>query len=366
VADLVEGLNEILGEGTYDYIATGAIGTDAIKVALIYKPANVTPLGDYAILDSTVDPLFLDNYNRPVLAQTFTSNTVGEAVTVAVNHLKSKGSACVDDPDLGDGAGNCNITRTNAAIAQVQWLESDPTGTGVENFLIIGDLNSYAKEDPINAIKAGADQDPDTADDYFDLIEEILGETAYTYVFDGRTGYLDYIMANANLMPYVTDVDIWLINADEADLIDYDMSFKKPPQQEIYAPDAYRSSDHDPVIVTLTFNQPPAAVDDFYETDQDVILEVDAPGVLANDYDPNVYDTLLVDVAVEPSHGLLTLDENGSFIYTPDPGFFGVDTFVYYLIAIPPGATRGEYIDSATVTIIVHPNYVYFLPLINR
>ena len=47
-----------MGAGTYDYIATGAIGTDAIRQAFIYKPATVTPLGAYAILDSSVDSRF--------------------------------------------------------------------------------------------------------------------------------------------------------------------------------------------------------------------------------------------------------------------------------------------------------------------
>ncbi len=65
-ADLVSGLNDVLGAGTYDYIPTGAIGTDAIRAAIIYKPASVTPLGAFAILDSTVDPRFLDTKNRPV------------------------------------------------------------------------------------------------------------------------------------------------------------------------------------------------------------------------------------------------------------------------------------------------------------
>ena len=52
------------------------------------------------MLDSSVDPRFLDDYNRPVLAQTFMDNATGGIFTVAVNHLKSKGSACdaIGDP----------------------------------------------------------------------------------------------------------------------------------------------------------------------------------------------------------------------------------------------------------------------------
>jgi uncharacterized protein len=213
----------------------------------------VSPFGDFAILDTSVDSRFLDDFNRPVLAQTFVNNSTGGVFTVAVNHLKSKGSDCnaVGDPDLGDGAGNCNLTRLAAAEALVDWLATDPTGSGDEDFLIIGDLNSYDKEDPIDAILEGADDALGTADDYTDLLFNFIGEFAYSYLFDGQLGYLDHALANSALLDEVSGVTVWHINADEADLIDYDTSFKGPNQDAIYAPDAYRSSDHDPVIVGL-------------------------------------------------------------------------------------------------------------------
>lgn len=259
VQDLVAGLNEAMGAGTYSYVATGPIGTDAIKVALIYKPATVSLLGDYAILDSTVDARFLDQKNRPVLAQSFLENGTGAIFTVAVNHLKSKGSACNDvgDPDLGDGAGNCNLTRLAAAQALVDWLATDPTGSGDRDFLIIGDLNSYDKEDPINAILAGPDDLWGTGDDYTDLLHLFQGEFAYSYVFDGQLGYLDHALANNALLPQVSGTTAWLINADEPDILDYDTTFKLPPQQALYEPNAYRSSDHDPIIIGLNLNAPP-------------------------------------------------------------------------------------------------------------
>ncbi len=140
-------------------------------------------------------------------------------------------------PILGDGAGNCNLTRKAAAEALVDWLATDPTGSGDEDFLIIGDLNSYDKEDPIDAILGRWLYRSDL---------HFLGEDAYSYVFDGQTGYLDHALANAGLANEVTGVTVWHINADEADLIDYDTSFKQAAQDAIYAPDAYRSSDHDP------------------------------------------------------------------------------------------------------------------------
>lgn len=257
--DLVAGLNDALGAGTYATISTGPIGTDAIKVALIYKPATVTPVGGYAILDSSVDSRFLDTKNRPVLAQTFMANADGARVTVAVNHLKSKGSACLDvgDPDAGDGQGNCNLTRTAAAQALVDWLATDPTGSGDPDFLIIGDLNAYDKEDPIDAVRAGSDDTLGTGDDYTDLIALFQGELAYSYVFDGQTGYLDHALANTSLTAQVTGVTEWHINSDEPDLLDYDMTFKQDAQDALYEPNAYRSSDHDPVIIGLDLNAAP-------------------------------------------------------------------------------------------------------------
>jgi len=262
IADLVSGLNDALGAGTYEYIATGAIGTDAIRVALIYKPANVTPIGAYAILDSTVDPRFLDDYNRPVLAQSFQDNLTDGIFTVAVNHLKSKGSACDDvgDPDLGDGAGNCNLTRLHAAEALVDWIDSDPTNSGDPDALLIGDFNSYDKEDPIDAIKAAG---------YTDLLYDFLGEYAYTYVFDGQLGYLDYGLANAAILNQITGATAWHIDADEPDLIDYDMTYKKDAQDALYAPDAYRASDHDPVLIGLNVGVPILSIAKTVETASD-------------------------------------------------------------------------------------------------
>ncbi len=243
--DLVNGptgLNSVVGAGTYDYIDTGTIGTDAIKVALIYKPANVTPVGAYAILDSSVDPAFIDTLNRPALAQTFQENGTDDLVTVAVNHLKSKGSACdfIGDPDTGDGQGNCNATRTAAATALATWLSGDPTGSGSTDSLIVGDLNSYAMEDPIVAIESAG---------YTDLVKQFVGtgfaDGAYSYNFFSESGYLDHALASPSALGRVTGAGFWHVNADEPSGLDYN-NFNQPG---LYNPDPYRSSDHDPIVV---------------------------------------------------------------------------------------------------------------------
>jgi predicted extracellular nuclease len=254
--DLVDGLNGVVGAGTYASIDVLPTGTDAISVAVIYKPGSVTPVGAASVLDDTgfLDPLGEgEAKNRPAIAQTFMENATGELFTVVVNHLKSKGSACVDDSgDLLQG--NCNLTRTAAAEYLMDWLAGDPTGSGDRDVLLLGDYNAYDHEDPIGAILEGADDAVGTTDDYADLLRKYQGEYAYTYVFDGQLGYLDYGLASSTLASQVTGAAAWHINADEPSLIDYDMSYKQDAQDALYAPDPYRSSDHDPVIVGLDLN----------------------------------------------------------------------------------------------------------------
>jgi len=254
VNDLVSGLNDVVGGGTYAAIQTGPIGSDAIRVALIYQPDTVTPVGDVAVLDS---PAFLDptgtgdDKNRPAVAQTFVPAGGGHAVTVVVNHLKSKGSSCGpgdDDPDQGA----CNLTRTLAAQQLLDWISTDPTESGSPHVLLIGDVNAYDEEDPVEVILSGG---------YADLLEAFQGEAAYTYVFDGMLGHLDYAFASDSLTSSgrVTGATTWAINADEPDILDYDTSFKAPAQAALYEPNAYRSSDHDPLLVGLDLaNEPPA------------------------------------------------------------------------------------------------------------
>ena len=245
IEDLVAGLNAATAPGTYAFINTGVVGTDEIRVAIIYKPATVAPVGSFAILDSSVDPLFIDTKNRPALAQTFSQISTDARFTVVVNHLKSKGSDCNDvgDPDTGDGQGNCNLTRSKAATALVNWLATDPTGSGDPDFLIIGDLNSYAKEDPITAIKNAG---------YNELIHSFVGADAYSYQFDGQSGYLDHALATASLASQVTGATEFHVNADEPVVLDYNVEFKTPNQvNTFYDPGAFRASDHDPVVVGL-------------------------------------------------------------------------------------------------------------------
>ena len=94
-------------------------------------------------------------------------------------------------------------------------------------------------------------------------------------------------------------------------------------------------------------NTAPVAVADAYETDAGTPLSVSAPGVLGNDTDAD-NDTLTAVKASDPEHGTLTLNADGSFIYTPAAGYSGPDSFTY----TANDGTDGS--NTATVTITVN------------
>jgi predicted extracellular nuclease len=246
VGNLVDGLNAKVGAGTYAAVAdpAGGTGTDAIKVAMIYKPARLAPV---SASQTDTDAI----HNRPPLAQTFAALN-GERFTLVVNHLKSKGSCPpVDDPDhegnfdAGDGQGCWNALRVAQAQRTGSWVASLTSGAGTDRALLLGDMNAYAQEDPVIAFADSG---------YADQIAR-FNAFGYSYVFDGASGRLDHALATAALASKVTGATEWHINADEPSVIDYNTEFKKPlcPAcgPDYYTPTAYRSSDHDPVVTGL-------------------------------------------------------------------------------------------------------------------
>ena len=250
---LIDALNASAGPGTWAFVnpdaggVTNAAGTDAIKAALLYRTAKVTPVAGLTFADTTAGA-----FERNPVAQTFrTAN--GGLVTVVANHFKSKGS-CPTDPadpnaDQGDGQSCWNLRRTQEAQELAGWLSSTVVpAAGTPDVLIVGDLNSYAEEDPIRALEAAG---------YVNLPSAFNGDDAYSYVFDGQWGYLDYVLASGSLLPRATGTVDVHINADEPSVLDYNTNFKTAGQlASLYAPDRFRTSDHDPVVAGFDVGAP--------------------------------------------------------------------------------------------------------------
>lgn len=271
IDDLVDALNDQAGAGVYDYIrapysnGTGTAataGTDAIMVAIIYKPSVMQPLGAAVIPDSVTYTAFQDSHRVPV-AQTFgyTSDS-SKQFTLVVNHFKSKGSVSnnfAGDADSGDGQGNNNPSRLQAAVELSLWLETNPTGASDGDYLVLGDLNSYRMEDPIryltdntfnSSLNYGGYDIPAMAESLAGSYSYVGSESDYGYVFNGLRGSLDHAIARG-LQSEITGVDHWHINADEQIAMDYNLNFSTA---DFFAPGPYRASDHDPVIIGLALN----------------------------------------------------------------------------------------------------------------
>jgi uncharacterized protein len=247
--NLVDALNARVGAGTYAVVANPGTGngTDAIRVAMIYKPARLTPAGAPVTDTDAIN-------NRPPLAQTFAAAN-GEKFTLIVNHLKSKGSCPAagdaDAPgnlDAGDGQGCWNAQRVAQAQRLRTFVAQVQANSGSNDVLLVGDFNAYGQEDPIFEL---------TSSGYVDQIGR-FNTLGYSYVFDGAAGRLDHAIGSATLSAKVASATHWHINADEAVMYDYNQEFKAPATTcgglcppDLYQPDPFKASDHDPVLVGL-------------------------------------------------------------------------------------------------------------------
>ncbi len=262
ITDLLGAVNASCG-GAHPYAFTntgGTLGTDAIRVQQIYRTGILSPVGSPL---SDLDPI----HSRPPTAQTYdvvdaTNPAFGKRFTLIANHLKSKGSSAglPGDADAGDGAGASNATRTAQATRLLTWINSTVIpAAGDPDVLLVGDFNSYASEAPVNVLTSGG---------YSDLETTFHGANAYSYLFSGELGHLDYAFASTAFAPQITGADAWHINADEADVFDYndevldspgEATFEEKPDgsalvppRVVFQPNSpYRASDHDPVLVGL-------------------------------------------------------------------------------------------------------------------
>jgi uncharacterized repeat protein (TIGR01451 family) len=227
---------------------------------IVYRSGVVAPVGA-AMVD--MDSI----HSRPPMAQTFdvvdaTNYAVGKRFTVVANHFKSKGSCPTDgsaNTDQNDGQACWAEKRRLQALRTAAWVSGTVVpAAGSNNVLMLGDFNSYASETSVQALEAAG---------YHDLETELHGADAYSYLFGGEIGHLDYAFANTAMLSYVSGADAWHINADEVDLFDYNDDIKdagepaydeKPdgsaltPARTLWdATLAIRASDHDPVLVGL-------------------------------------------------------------------------------------------------------------------
>ncbi|MEW1981606.1 ExeM/NucH family extracellular endonuclease [Citricoccus sp. NPDC079358] len=241
LASLVAVLNEEAGTEKWAFAESPAelpADEDVIRNAFIYQPALVEAVGESTILIG--DPAF-GNAREP-LAQTFRAvgedgGVEGTEFVAITNHFKSKGSGSgAGNEDSGDGQGNSNADRVAQAESLVDFAEDQKDSEDTDRVFLMGDFNAYEKEDPITVLEAAG---------YVSQGAKAEGE--YSYAFDAGVGSLDGIFASPAADKTVTGTDIWMINANESIALEYSR-YNYTPEQ-LYAPDQWRSSDHNPVLV---------------------------------------------------------------------------------------------------------------------
>jgi uncharacterized protein len=239
LADLVNRLNGAAGRDAWSFVPLPqelyAVDRDVIRSAIIYRNDVVRPVGASIGL---VDEGVWFNAREPV-AQTF--ETEGDAFTVVANHFKSKsaGASTGDNADAGDGQGQWNGDRVRQAQSLAAFTEQLRGSTGDQDVVLMGDFNAYTREDPVETLREAG---------YTDLGSEFDADR-YSYVFDGLSGSLDHAFATAELTEKVTGLAHWNINAVES------VAYQYTGDPALYAPDPFRSSDHDPLVLGIDLTE---------------------------------------------------------------------------------------------------------------
>lgn len=225
---LVEALNQATVKGRYAYINDGTTPYKSYsKVGFIYRTDRLTPHKEVQSNNTAI--------NNRKKAQCFTLNSNGEKFIYIINHFKAKsGSGSGDNADKGDGQGTYNGDRVREAAAVVTFGQSCATYFGDPDILIMGDLNSYSKEDPIRTLEQGG---------YSNMLRKYHSDSIYSYNYRGSAGCLDHALVNPSLETQTTYGTVYHINTDEPNVFGY--------AGYSYADNQYRCSDHDPVIITL-------------------------------------------------------------------------------------------------------------------
>ncbi|MEV6824939.1 cutinase family protein [Amycolatopsis sp. NPDC051102] len=156
-------------------------------------------------------------------------------------------------------------------------------------------------------------------------------------IYDGTGAFVDRVSAQADGTPPSEWIDVSLANGTA---YTYKVTAGNP---------AGESGSAGPVSVTPAVpNRAPVTTADSFTADNASQLVVPAPGVLANDTDPDTGDTLTAKLVTPTGHGSVSLLQDGSFTYTAKPGYLGTDTFTYTATD-----SRGLTSAPATVTITV-------------
>ena len=247
---LVQELNKAAGSEKWAFVPSPKsvpADEDVIRLAYIYQPAEVTPVGDSSILTGSE---WFTGYAREPLAQEWQAvdeaQPVGTKFVTVVNHFKSKGSLATKfENDVDEWQGNNNLLRIAQAQEVTNWVAKEYAGKPV---ILLGDLNSYSKEDPILTIEEAG----------YTSVADMFNIQNASYLFGARVGSLDHGLANDLAKDLVVGADVWDVNAMEPLAFEYSRYNYNVKADHLFDLTPYRSSDHNPLKMGLkTFEKTP-------------------------------------------------------------------------------------------------------------
>ena len=222
----------------------------------------------------------------------------------------------------------------------------DPDFSGTDSFTYLAsDGDMFSNGATVTITVRPVNDPPRARDDSFETNEDVPLEVGVPGVLDNDAD----VDPDALSAVLVSDPAHGTLN------LEADGSFSYTPAENYSGEDSftYEAGDGSAVsdvatvsIAVRPVNDPPVPRDDAYETDEDTLLDVPAPGVVGNDTDQDG-DPVTVAGITPPAHGQLSIDADGAFRYRPDPDFAGPDSFRYQL--------TGALHLSAKVSIAVRP-----------
>lgn len=327
--------------------------TDEFSISIWTRPDALPQWVPLVQIGSSTDTFFLLQSNTNAAGATGFAATFKKAGVGAQERLTLGGG---NDLPLNEWT---HVVYTHSGTTGKIYFDGVLKGTRTDFTLDMGDVG-VAGNTTANMIGGTSWPDPrwDGLVDDFQMFgyaltdQQVadLGEVPNSAPVGGADSYttgagVDLTVAAPGVLGNDTDVDADTLTATGATEPAHGSVELAANGSFVYTPDAgfdgtdtftYTAFDGElasaPVTVTITVTPPPntapVAAADAYTTDEGEPLQVAAPGVLANDTDAEESE-LTATSATQPDHGAVELDEDGSFTYTPDAGFFGTDSFTY-------------------------------------
>ncbi|NDW13128.1 T9SS C-terminal target domain-containing protein [Bacteroides sp. 214] len=241
--DLANALTAAMNSPAYDYKFITNINNQ-VMCGFIYNSVTVVPYKEMqknTLVPNTNTASYLP-YRK--IAQAFDLRSNNERFIICANHWKSKSGRDIpaDQKDMKDGQSAYNPRRVQEATKTLEFINNMIAYYEDPDVLIVGDLNSYTKEDPIEVLINGG------------FINQLQKHSPIGYSYNFYTegynsaGYLDHSLATPSLDQQITKAEPFPINSDESSYMKISSTSTVDPYAKS---NMYRCSDHDPIVTAI-------------------------------------------------------------------------------------------------------------------